>query len=177
MSLVIVETLVDYPLTPEQLTATDLQVLACLDERQAAWRYSLLSSDRHRMLCIFEAPDAESVREAYRKGGGGFKQIWAAELILPDGRQPQRDPGILKIFEGTFPGGFTEAEWDEANRHVLPCYAEHGVEWVQSYVSSDRTRVVCELNSPDAEIIRTTHRKFDIPCDRVWSATVITPQE
>ena len=175
MSLVIVETLVDYPLTPEQLTATDLQVLACLDERQATWHYSLLSSDRHRMLCLFEAPDAESVRESYRKGGGDFKQIWAAELILPDGRQPQRNESILKVFEGCFPGGVTQAEWDEANRHVLPCYAERGVEWVRSYVSSDRTRVVCELNSPDAEIIRETHRKFDIPFDRVWSAMVIKP--
>jgi Protein of unknown function (DUF4242) len=86
MSLVIVETLVDYPLTSEKLTDTDLRVLACLGERQATWRYSLLSSDRHRMLCLFEAPDAESVRESYRKGGGSF----------------------------------TQAEWDEANRYVLP---------------------------------------------------------
>jgi Protein of unknown function (DUF4242) len=43
------------------------------------------------------------------------------------------------------------------------------------YVSRDRTHVVCELNSPDAEIIRTTHRRFDIPCDRIWPAMVIKP--
>jgi Protein of unknown function (DUF4242) len=175
MSFVIVETLVDYPLTPENPTDTDLRILACLAERQVTWRYSLLSSDRTRMICIFAAPDAESVRESYRKGGGDFKQIWTAELILPDGRPPQRNESILKVFEGTFPEGLTQAEWDEANRQVLPCYAERGVEWVHSYVSRDRTRVVCELNSPDAEIIRETHRKFDIPYDRVWSAMVIKP--
>jgi hypothetical protein len=175
MSLVVAETLVDYPLTPEHPTATDLRILACMAERQVIWHYSLLSSDRTRMICIFDAPDAESVRESYKKGGGGFKHIWTGELIFPEGVQPPQNESMLKIFEGTFPGGFTQAEWDEANHHVLPCYAEHGVEWVQSYVSRDRTRVVCELNSPDAEIIRTTHRKFDIPCDRIWSAIVIKP--
>jgi hypothetical protein len=175
MVLVIVETLADSPLILEKLNDPHNSVLACLAERNAIWRYSLLSSDRLRMICTFEAPDAESVRESYRKGGGFFSRVWSGELIQPEGEPRQRNEATLKIFEGTYPDGFTQAEWDEATRHVLPCYAERGVEWVQSYVSLDRTRLVCELNAPDAEVIRESHRKFGIPFDLVWSATVLKP--
>ncbi|CAN1210218.1 DUF4242 domain-containing protein [Tumidithrix helvetica PCC 7403] len=175
MSLVIVETLSDSPLILEELTDPHSLVLKCLAERNATWRYSLLSSDRHRMICTFEAPDAESVRESYRKGGGFFSHIWSGELMLPESDPPLHDDTSLKIFEVTFSEGLTQEQWDEANRHVLPCYAERGVEWVQSYVSRDRTRVVCELNAPDAEAIREAHRKAGVPCDRVWSALLIKP--
>lgn len=95
MSLVIVEILADSPLTPESPTDTDLRVLACLAERNATWRYSLLSRARLRMICTFDAPDAESVRESYRQGGGIFSRIWARELIQPQGIQPQRHPSML----------------------------------------------------------------------------------
>lgn len=175
MSLVIIETQSDTPLTPEEPTETDLRVLACLTERNATWQYSLLSSDRLRMICIFKAPDVESVRESYRRGGGIFDRMWSGEIIRPEGTQPQRNEAILKVFESTFPSGFTHDEWDEGNRNVLPCYAERGVEWLHAYVALDRTRLVCELNAPDAEVIRESHRKFNIPFDRVWSAMVIKP--
>ncbi|NJL49908.1 MAG: DUF4242 domain-containing protein [Leptolyngbyaceae cyanobacterium SM2_5_2] len=173
MALILVETLSDAPLTPENPTDTDFRVLQCLTERAATWRYSLLSSDRHRMICTFYAPDAESVRESYRRAGGVFNSIWTATMIQPEGEQPQHREGYLKVFQGTYPQGFTEEQWDEANRHLLPCYAERGVEWVQSYLSLDRTRVTCELNAPDADIIREAHRRFDIPFDCVWSAMLI----
>jgi hypothetical protein len=174
MSLVIVETLADSPLAPEEPTATDLRVLDCLTERQATWRYSLLSSDRLRMICTFDAPDAESVRESYRKAGGVFNRIWTGELIKPEGVQPQRNLSILKVAEATFPSGFTQAEWDRANR-AAPCYADRGVEFIQSYLSLDRIHMICEYNSPDAEVIRQTRYKLGIPCDRVWSAMIIAP--
>lgn len=175
MAIVIVETLSDSPLTPEEPTETDLRVLNCLTERHSTWRYSLLSSDRLRMLCTFEAPDAESVRESYRKGGGGFKRIWTAQVITPDDTQPQPNETILKVFEGTYPNGLTEEDWNEVNQQILPFYAEHEVEWVQSYVSLDRRQFVGELNVSDAEVIRETYRKFGISCDRVWSAMVVRP--
>jgi hypothetical protein len=47
------------------------------------WRYSLLSADRHRMICTFEAPDAESVRQAYRQADVGFSKVWTAQVIEP----------------------------------------------------------------------------------------------
>jgi hypothetical protein len=175
MSLVIVETLSDSPLILEKLLDPHNQILICLAERNATWRYSLLSSDRHRMICTFDAPDAEAVRESYRKGGGFFSRIWTGEVVLPEDNPPPRNDANLKIFEATFPEGLTQEQWDTGNRQILPCYAERGVEWVQSYLSRDRTRLVCELNAPDTEGVREAHRKAGIAFDRIWSAMVLQP--
>jgi Protein of unknown function (DUF4242) len=174
MSLVIVETLADSPLNLEELNDPHNSILACLAERNAKWRYSLLSSDRYRMICTFDAPDAESVRESYRKGGGFFSRIWSGELIQPEGEPPQRNEAILKVIEGAYPP-ITQEEWNELSHKTLSCYAERGIEWIQSYISRDRTRVICELNASDAESIREAQHRAGVPFDRVWSATVLKP--
>lgn len=173
MSLIVVETTVDQPLTAEVLQDADSRVLPCLEARHAKWRYSLLSSDRQRMICTFEAPDAEAVRESYRKARVEFNKMWAAQMISPDEGLSAWNEPILKVFEGTYPDGFTDQQWQEASQLILPCYAERGIEWIRSYVSLDRTRMICELNAPDAEVIREAHRKFGIPFDRVWSAQLL----
>lgn len=174
MSLAIVETLANSPLTPETPTDTDLRVLACLTERNATWRYSLLSRDRLRMICTFDAPDAESVRESYRKGGGVFSRIWAGELIQPQGIQPQYHPSLLMVIEGTYPP-IGQTEWNELSSRTLSCYAERGIEWIQSYLSRDRTRVICELNAPDAQSVREAQHRIGVSFDRVWSAMLVEP--
>lgn len=175
MTLIVVETTVERPFTAEGLQDADRRVMPCLEARDAKWRYSLLSSDRQRMICTFEAPDAESVRESYRKGGVEFSKIWVAQIIAPEGGSPVWNEPFLKVFEGTYLGGFSDEQWQEANRLILPCYAQLNVEWIRSYISFDRTRIVCELNAPDAEVIRESHRKFGIPFDRVWSAQLLKP--
>ncbi|MBD2306744.1 DUF4242 domain-containing protein [Chroococcidiopsis sp. FACHB-1243] len=174
MSLAIVETLADSPLTPESPTDTDLRVLACLAERNVTWRYSLLSRDRLRAICTFDAPDVESVRESYRKGGGIFSRIWAGELIQPQDIQPRRNSSMLKVIETTYPP-FEQEEWNEISSRTLSCYAHRGIEWVRSYLSLDRTRVICELNAPDTQSIREAQHRAGVSFDRVWSATIVKP--
>jgi len=52
----------------------------CFEQREVAWIRALVSSDRHRIICEFEAPDAEALRESYRHLGIHFDQLWIAEL-------------------------------------------------------------------------------------------------
>ncbi|MBW4618890.1 MAG: DUF4242 domain-containing protein [Cyanosarcina radialis HA8281-LM2] len=174
MTIAIVETLSDFPLNPEEPNDISLRVLDCLAERHATWRYSLLSSDRHRMICTFDAPDAESVRESYRKGGAGFSRIWAGELLKPEGLQPERHPSLLVVIEGTYPP-IGEEELNEVSSKMLSCYTQQGIEWIQSYLSLDRTRLICELNAPDAESVREAQYRVGVAFDRVWSATILKP--
>ena len=175
MSLVIVETLADEPLYPDQPTDTDYRVLNCLAERSGTWRYSLLSSDRLRMICTFDAPDAEAVRQSYHRGGGAFNRIWAGELVVPEGDGLERQGDRLHVVESVFPKELTDEDWQQMNRQMLPCFAERGVELVQSYLSRDRKRMICELNAPDAEVIREAHRKVGVPFERVWAGRAIEP--
>jgi Protein of unknown function (DUF4242) len=147
MSLVVIETITEHPLTDEILQAADQQIAPCIQARNGTWRYSLLSSDRRRLICIYDAPDTESVRDAYRKGGFTPSRAWAGSIVEPEGAAPTWNPSILKIQEGTYSTGLTDEQCSTERQHLLPYYAERSVEWIRSYVSFDRTRVICELNA------------------------------
>lgn len=175
MALILIETVAKQPLTHEVLEFADQQITPCVQARNGRWRYSLLSSDRHRMICVYDAPDAESIRDAYRRGGFAYSRAWAGYVVQPEGTPPTWNESLLKVQEGTYPTGFTDEQCNQERQHLLPCYAEYGVEWIRSYVSLDRTRVICELNAPDAEVIRYAHRKFGFSLDRVWSAQIFCP--
>jgi hypothetical protein len=84
MPLIIVESTFDPPITDEQFDALADQVTPCLDERQATWVTSYMALDRRRRVCVFEAKDAEAVRQAYRMSGVTFERVWAAEQIVDD---------------------------------------------------------------------------------------------
>jgi hypothetical protein len=81
MARVIVEQVFPAPLTDEQYAAFAKKLDPCLEVRNAFWRRSALSLDRLRMTCEFEAPDAESVRQAMRTSGIAFERIWAANVF------------------------------------------------------------------------------------------------
>lgn len=172
MSLVIVETLADQPLTPENPTETDYKILDCLGARLGTWQYSLLSSDRLRMLCVFEAPDAEAVRESYHRAGGAFDRIWSAQRLTP-AQPPQPNGAMLQVIESVYPTALTPDQWQTHHDSLQAYFVEHGVEWVKSYLSLNHTRGFYELHAPDGEIIQAAYRQVGIPFVRAWSAKVI----
>jgi len=81
MARVMVEQAFTEPLTDERYMAFSKRVDPCLEIRNGAWRRSSLSKDKLRMICEFEAPDAESVREAFRRAQVPFERIWAADVF------------------------------------------------------------------------------------------------
>ena len=84
MSLIIIETAWDEPISDEAFDAIAAQVTPCLDEREARWVTSYMALDWRRRVCVFDAKDAEAVRQAYRLSGVKFERIWAAEQITDD---------------------------------------------------------------------------------------------
>jgi hypothetical protein len=84
MPHIIVEYKFDLPLTDEEFDAMARKLDPCLEARSARWVQSFLAQDRTRRICIFEAADAESVREAYRTAKVGFERAWAADAITDD---------------------------------------------------------------------------------------------
>jgi hypothetical protein len=176
MSLIVIETVREGRLITDGFLYDSAEpLLSCLAARDAHWQYSLLATDRTRMLCIYDAPDLSAVQDSYRKTNVEFSRMWVADHRTPIENPPLRNESILKVFESTYPEGFTDSQWDEASRQLLPCYTLEGIEWVQTYISRDRTRMACELNAPDAEVIREAHRRFNLPFDRVWAAMVLKP--
>ncbi|HIK43864.1 MAG TPA: DUF4242 domain-containing protein [Leptolyngbyaceae cyanobacterium M65_K2018_010] len=174
MALVIVETLADTPLTPENPTETDYQILDCLGARMGTWQYSLLSRDRLRMLCVFEAPDAESVRESYRRAGGTFDRIWSAQRVPP--AAPPQPKGVpLTVIESIYPEDFTPEQWQVAHDALQTLDPEQGVAWVKSYLSLGHSRGFSELQAPNTEVVEAAYQQVGLPFSWVWSANVIQP--
>ncbi len=126
------------------------------------------------MICTFDAPDAESVRESYRRGGFPSRPIWAGDLIKLEAAQPQRNLTVLHVMEGTYPP-LSETDWNEISRKILHYCAECDIEWLQSYMSLDRPKVIYEMNAPDIKPIQEAQHKLGVPFDRVWSAKVLSP--
>ena len=80
MTHFILEQLFDVPLTDDEHNRVAQRLVPCLDARGARWVRSYLSTDRLRMVCEFEAPDAEAVRQSYRTAGVNFERVWSAEV-------------------------------------------------------------------------------------------------
>lgn len=81
---VVVECEYDTPFDKKKWLEADMRLLPCLEAHGATWIRSQVSLDGQRTMCEFEAPDADSIRTAYRKTGVAFKRVWIAEVLTPD---------------------------------------------------------------------------------------------
>lgn len=84
MASIVVERRFDPALTDADLEHMSQRVGLCLDERDARWIRSYFAASRQRMICLFEAPDAESVRQAFRVAGLPFESVWRGEVVAPE---------------------------------------------------------------------------------------------
>ena len=81
MIRVVVERTVAAPQTDADMASVADRERACLGIYRVTWKRSLLSDDRRRMICEYEAPDAESVRRVQRQAEADVDRIWTAEVI------------------------------------------------------------------------------------------------
>jgi len=77
---VVVERSFETPVTLEEIQAIEDAGASCLESRGVEFVRTLFSRDGKRMVCLYKAPDAESVREAQRKAGMPVDSIWSFEL-------------------------------------------------------------------------------------------------
>ncbi len=81
MARVVAEQVFDPPMSDEDYAAFAKRIDPCLEVRHGMWRRSYVSPDKRRMTCEFEAPDADSVREAFRSAGLKFERVWTADVF------------------------------------------------------------------------------------------------
>ena len=66
----------DAPVTVEELQAREDASAWCLEQHQVTFLRTFFSADRKRMICLYQAPDAESVRLAQRQAGMPVETVW-----------------------------------------------------------------------------------------------------
>jgi hypothetical protein len=53
--------------------------------------------------------------------------------------------------------------------------ADHGVSWLHSYVSRDKSKSFCIYDAPTPEAIRKTAARNRLPVDRITEVSVLDP--
>ncbi len=93
MTLVVVERKFPEPAMFDEIQAIEDAGAWCLDLHQVRFLRTYFSSDRQRMICLYEAPDAEAVRRSQRRIGLPFERVWAAtdHEAQAHTRDPRRD--------------------------------------------------------------------------------------
>ena len=82
------------------------------------------------------------------------------------------------LVQRTFPDGLaipTDAGGAAACTTVVDGNAHHGVTWVQSYVSPDKTLTFCLYDGPDPDSIRSAASTNGLPVDRITEVRVLDP--
>jgi hypothetical protein len=83
METVVVERLLSEPRALESLDAVERATSACFQLRGVHPVRSFFSRDGRRLICIYQAPDAEAVRQANRAAGLTFESVWTADEFFP----------------------------------------------------------------------------------------------
>lgn len=78
MPIFMVERLFSPPISEAQFMAAGEALGPCIQERDVTYLGSHFATDGSRSVCMFEAADAERVREANRTAGAPFERVWAA---------------------------------------------------------------------------------------------------
>ena len=96
MSVVVVERSFTAPVALEDIEAVAQRGAWCLEAHAVSHLKSYFSRDRRRMVCLYEAPDAESVRLAQEKAGLPFERAWAARVIRHTADEPEGNTVVLE---------------------------------------------------------------------------------
>lgn len=170
MTDVFVERTFEPPLTEEDVRAMVALGADCLDLHRVAWQGSLLSTDGHRLLCRFDAGDADSVRAAFRGVGAGFGALWAG--TVHDAPAPD---GANVVVERSFaaPVALDDVQAIE-DAHAV-CLESHQVTFCRTLFSRDCRRMICLYRAPDAESVRAAQRDAGMPFERVWPFRPVRP--
>ena len=69
------------PFDVERYNAAQRRNAACLEVHGVRHVVSYVTPDGQRMICVFEAPDAEAVRQTARQLGYRYDSVWPATVV------------------------------------------------------------------------------------------------
>jgi hypothetical protein len=81
MARIVVERNFETPQSDEDMKIVADRERPCLAAYNVIWKRSLISTDRKRMVCEYEASDAETLRRIQREAGAQFERVWVGNVI------------------------------------------------------------------------------------------------
>lgn len=167
---VFLERTFDAPLTVEQMLERSRSTAWCMELYKVDWEQSFLAMDGRQMVCWLRAIDAESARNALRKGGADTRILWVG--TVHDGL----DPAAANVLvERRFDAPVALEEIQSREDAASWCLEAYRVKFARTLLSQDRKRMLCLYQAPDAESVRAAQREAGMPFEAVWAFQSITP--
>jgi hypothetical protein len=135
---------------------------------------TFFSIDGLRMLCLYQAPDAESVRQAQTQARVPYERAWTCERIQSAPSIEEVNPAEYVITERFFKEPTTRELIFQAMQQGASCFELHRAKHVESFLGSGGHRMVCLFRAPDAESVRIANRQASAAYTEVWTARVET---
>lgn len=164
MIQVILERSFAVPLSPEDFQHMTEVGARCMPLYRVNWHESLLAGRGDRLVCRFEAPDTEAVRQAFRESEARSRQAWAA-TVHDTGRGGKANV----LVERRFAEAAVLDELQAREDAFAGCLELHRVTFLRTFFSLDRRRMLCLYRAPDAESVRITQDTAGMPVERAWS--------
>lgn len=142
----------------------------CFNLYRVDWRKSFLAADGGRMLCWYQAPDAESARMALRQLGSDLNAVWAGEISEAE-HEPPRDCHRLVEFAAGEPLNVEET----VAKVAAHTRASDDTELLAAIVSQDRRHLVCVLGGQDESALADLVAAAGFGAERSWSCAVVDP--
>ncbi|TDG15392.1 DUF4242 domain-containing protein [Seongchinamella unica] len=161
---------------PQPLGETGFYALAretmdCLDLYRAQWQESFLAEQGNRLVCRFQAPDTESLRQLSRDDGARQKSVWAATV-----HEAGVDELARVIVERSFDEPVAIEDLQAREDAAAGCLQLHRVRFIRSLFSRDRQSMVCLYAAPDAESVRLAQQQAKMPFQSIWACRHYTPE-
>ncbi|HLT91182.1 MAG TPA: nickel-binding protein [Woeseiaceae bacterium] len=127
------------PATEDWRSRLEMEEVGCFRLHGLEWQESFIAEDGQRRLCRFRAPDAESVRIAFRQAGLRVDAVWSGTLI----EVREDDAAAASVLEWPFaPPSPADATSALARAH-REGFGGLGFEPVRVIVPADRRRIIC----------------------------------
>ena len=170
MNHVILEREFDPRLSPDGFRRMAEDSVGCLSMYRIEWQESMLAADGTRLLCRFQAPDAESVRQVARDPRVQNRVAWIG-TVHDTGRDGDATVVVARRFEEP-----TTVEAMQAIEDAGAwCLEQRQVTFLRTFFSIDRRRMLCLYQAPDAESVRQAQREAGMPVERVWACRAFNP--
>jgi hypothetical protein len=168
---VILEREFDPRLTPDEFRCMALDSVDCLSMYRVEWQESMLATDGTRLLCRFQAPDAESVRQVAQGPGVRARVAWTG-TVHDTGRDGTANVLVARRFDEP-----TTVEAMQAIEDAGAwCLEQRRVTFLRTFFSTDCRRMLCLYQAPDAESVRQAQREAGMPVERVWACRTFSPE-
>ena len=172
MALVFVERQFHQPVEFEDIQRIEDEGSWCLDVHKVRFMKTFFSRDRRRMLCLYEAPDAEAVRLAEDQARVPYDRAWTCTHVPAATAGVDATDKETVIVERIFSEPITAEFASSTSKRIGWCLDLHKATYVESYLSSDGMSMVCVFLAPDAEAVRLANTQGGAPYKDVWTASV-----